>query len=54
VRYEDEEKLSRRQRQYTAGAAGSSRSRSSKSSRRSLVGPSYVYANDTRLTGALV
>jgi len=36
VRYEDEEKSLRRQRQYTAGGIGSSRSRSSKSSRRSL------------------
>ena len=40
VRYEDEEKKLRRQRQYTAGGVGSSRSRSSKSSRRSLVGAS--------------
>jgi hypothetical protein len=39
VRYEDDEKQLRRQRQYTAGGVGSSRSRSSKSSRRSLVGP---------------
>ena len=38
VRYEDDEKQLRRQRQYTAGGVGSSRSRSSKSSRRSLVG----------------
>jgi len=36
VRYEDGEKPLRRQRQYTAGGVGSSRSRSSKSSRRSL------------------
>jgi len=36
VRYEDDEKPLRRQRQYTAGGVGSSRSRSSKSSRRSL------------------
>jgi len=36
VRYEDDEKQTRRQRQYTAGGVGSSRSRSSKSSRRSL------------------
>lgn len=36
VRYEDEEKKLRRQRQYTAGGVGPSRSRSSKSSRRSL------------------
>jgi len=33
VRYEDDEKQVRRQRQYTAGGVGSSRSRSSKSSR---------------------
>lgn len=36
VRYEDEERKLRKQRQYTAGGLGSSRSRSSKSSRRSL------------------
>jgi len=36
VRYEDGEKQLRRQRLYTAGGVGSSRSRSSKSSRRSL------------------
>jgi hypothetical protein len=38
VRYEDEQKKLRRQRQYTAGSVGPSRSRSSKSSRPSLVG----------------
>lgn len=42
VRYDDEEKQTRRQRQYTAGGVGSSRSRSSKSSRRSLVGPPHT------------
>lgn len=47
VRYEDGEKQLRRQRQYTAGGIGSSRSRSSKSSRRSLVGP-CISTGETR------
>lgn len=47
VRYEDDERKLRRQRQYTAGGVGSSRSRSSKSSRRSLVGSPYISADDT-------
>lgn len=50
VRYEDSEKQLRRQRQYTASGVGSSRSRSSKSSRRSLVSPSYIPADKTQFT----
>ena len=52
VRYEDGEKQLRRQRQYTAGGIGSSRSRSSKSSRRSLVGPSCISTGETRFTSS--
>ena len=47
VRYEDDDKKLRRQRQYTAGSVGPSRSRSSKSSRRSLVGSPHAVADDT-------
>jgi len=54
VRYEDDEKQLRRQRQYTAGGVGSSRSRSSKSSRRSLVGLPCISPEDIRFTGTLV
>lgn len=54
VRYEDGEKPLRRQRQYTAGGVGSSRSRSSKSSRRSLVCLLSVPANGARFTSASV
>ena len=55
VRYEDEERKLRRQRQYTAGSAGPSRSRSSKSSRRSLVGsPQHPSADDRHLMSVLV
>lgn len=54
VRYEDDEKKLRRHRQYTAGGVGPSRSRSSKSSRRSLVGSAHSSVDDTRLTGVLV
>ena len=54
VRYEDGEKQLRRQRQYTTGGVGSSRSRSSKSSRRSLVGPSCISTDETRFTSSLV
>ena len=53
MRYEDEEKKSRRQRQYTAGGVGSSRSRSSKSSRRSLVGPSQIQTDEALFTRVL-
>ena len=54
VRYEDDEKQSRRQRQYTTGGILASRSRSSKSSRRSLVGPSCISIDDTLFTTSLV
>ncbi|KAF9650082.1 hypothetical protein BDM02DRAFT_1535313 [Thelephora ganbajun] len=54
VRYEDDGKQLRRQRQYTAGGVGSSRSRSNKSSRRSLVGPPCRSAENVRFTSTLV
>ena len=54
VRYEDGDKQLRRQRQYTAGGVVSSRSRSSKSSRRNLVGLPYASDDDTRFTSTLV
>ena len=54
VRYEDDDKKLRRQRQYTAGSVGPSRSRSSKSSRRSLVGSLRASSDETPLMTTLV
>ena len=55
VRYKDGEKQLRQQHQYAASGIGSSSSRSSKSSRRSLVCPFCISADDgTQFTSTLV